>query len=123
MISRGNAKKDITELDRLAFTVKRIDNLCAVVPKESYKATPNDELVPNKGFKGLKQEGLTLHSFRHFREIPEKLKIKKKVENDQDVNFLDDLDNDIPTNSWCLKFDSSKLNVGILRIRLKSRCN
>jgi radial spoke head protein 9 len=113
VIQRGNSKKDITELDRLSFTVRRIEALCAVIPKESFKATPNDELVPNMGFRGLKLEGegVTLKSFRHFREIPQELKIKKKVENGSDVNFLDELDNDIPTNSWSLKIDSSKLNV------------
>jgi hypothetical protein len=54
VIQKGNSQKDITELDRLSFTVRRIDALCAVIPKESYKATPNDELVPNLSFKGLK---------------------------------------------------------------------
>lgn len=111
IIQKGNSVKDITELDRLSFTVRRIDALCAVVPKDSYKATPNDELVPNLGFRGLKQDDVTLHSFRHFRDIPQDIKIKKKIENGNDVNFLDSLDNDIPCKSWSLKIDSSKLNV------------
>jgi radial spoke head protein 9 len=111
IIQKGNSTKDITELDRLSFTVRRIDALCAVVPKDSYKATPNDELVPNLGFRGLKQDDVTLHSFRHFRDIPHDIKIKKKIENGNDVNFLDSLDNDIPCKSWSLKIDNSKLNV------------
>ena len=115
MISKGNAKKDVTELDRLSFTVRRIEALCAVVPKESFKATPNDELVPNLGFRGLKQDSLTLSSFRHFRDLPQDIKIKKKVENGSDVNFLDDLEHDIPANSWSLKIDASKLNVSVFR--------
>lgn len=114
VISKGNAKKDVTELDRLSFTVRRIEALCAVVPKDSYKATPNDELVPNLGFRGLKQDGLTLANFRHFRDLPQDIKIKKKVENGSDVNFLDDLEHDIPANCWSLKIDASKLNVSFL---------
>lgn len=54
VIIKGNAESDITELDRLSFVVRRIDALCAVVPTESYKSGPNNELVKNIGFKGIK---------------------------------------------------------------------
>lgn len=111
MIAKGNAESDITELDRLSFTVRRIDSLCAVVPAESYKSSPNGELVKNIGFKGIKTGQFALDSFRHFRDIPEHIKIRKKVEQPDAINFLETLENDIPSGSWSLKVDDSQLNV------------
>ena len=111
MIAKGNAESDITELDRLSFTVSRIDALCAVVPTEAYKTTPNGELVRNIGYRGIKSGQFSLDSFRHFRDIPEPIKIRKQVQNPDSINFLDNLEGDIPSGSWSLKVDSSNLNV------------
>jgi hypothetical protein len=60
--------------------VRRIDTLCAVVPAESFKSTPNGELIKNLGFKGIQTGKFSLDSFRHFRDIPEHIKIRKSVE-------------------------------------------
>lgn len=114
MIAKGNAESDVTELDRLSFTVRRIDTLCAVVPAESYKSTPNGELTKNIAFKGIKTGKFTLESFRHFRDIPEHVKLRKRVEQEGSINFLETLENDIPSGSWSLKTDDSKLNVSTL---------
>ena len=111
VIAKGNAESDITELDRLSFTVRRIDTLCAVVPTESYKSTPNGELIQNIGFKGIKTGTFGIESFRHFRDIPEHVKIRKRVEEPEAVNFLETLENDVPSGSWSLKVDASQLNV------------
>ncbi len=121
VIAKGNAEKDITELDRLSFTVRRIDYLCAVVPAESFKNTPTGELVKNVSFNGIKTGQFTLQSFRHFRDIPEPLKIRKRVENEKEINFLDTLEHDVPSGTWSLKIDDSKLNVSFYRIKYFSK--
>lgn len=117
VIAKGNAEKDVTELDRLSYTVRRIDTLCGVVPAESYKSTPTGELVKNVSFSGIKTGQFTLASFRHFRDIPEFIKIRKRVENEKQINFLETLDHDIPAGAWSLKLDDSKLNVFYLRLK------
>jgi len=81
-----------------------------VVPAESYKSTPNGELIKNMGYRGIKSGKMSLDSFRHFRDIPEHVKIRKRVEEDN-INFLETLENDIPCGSWSFKTDASELNV------------
>lgn len=66
----------MTELDRLSYIVHTIDHECAVVPTESFKSTPNGELVKNINFKGVAPGGFTIDSFRHFRNISEEEKIR-----------------------------------------------
>ena len=44
VIRRGKLAKNITELDRLSFIVRYIENECAVVPFSAYCSTPNDEV-------------------------------------------------------------------------------
>lgn len=56
VIERGNRAKSVSELDRLSFVVREIENDCAVVPYSSYFTTPNDEIRLNTQFKGLSLE-------------------------------------------------------------------
>ena len=77
IIARGRQQANITELDRLRYIVHKIDHECAVVPGEAFKNTPNGELVQNLNYKGVKHTDLGLSSFKHFRNIDEKIKIKK----------------------------------------------
>jgi hypothetical protein len=112
IIARGNQQANVTELDRLSFVVQNIDMECSIVPFNSFKSTPNGELVKNLGYKGMSSDQLSLDNFRHFRNIPEELKIRKMVEQgDGYVNFLEGLDNDLPKGRWSLKIDHSKLKV------------
>lgn len=114
VIARGNAEPDVTELDRLSYVVRSIDTLCAVVPTESYKSTPNGELIKNIGYKGIPTGQFSLDSFRHFRDIPEQIKIRKSVEQPDSLNFLETLERDIPSGNWSLKVDASNLNVSYI---------
>jgi len=45
--------KNFTELDRLAFVVRAIENDCALAPVGAFKLTPTHELRYNDSFKGL----------------------------------------------------------------------
>ena len=48
--------KNLTELDRLAFTVCEIEKACATVPKGAFKYTPLHQITANEAFKGLAKE-------------------------------------------------------------------
>ena len=48
--------KNLTELDRLACTVRNIEQMCGAVPKGSIKYTPLQKMSANEGFKGLSVE-------------------------------------------------------------------
>jgi hypothetical protein len=41
------------------------------------------------------------------------MKIRKRVEDKDAINFLEGLEHDIPSGSWSLKVDNSNLNVSI----------
>ena len=48
--------KHLTELDRLAATVRQIERECYSVPRGSVKYTPLHQVTSNEAFKGLKKE-------------------------------------------------------------------
>jgi len=52
-------QKNITELDRLSYTVRTIENDCAVVPIGAFKLTPTSEIRYNETFKGLSIDQLS----------------------------------------------------------------
>jgi radial spoke head protein 9 len=45
--------KNFTELDRLAYVVRSIENDCAVAPVGAFKLTPTHELRYNDSFRGI----------------------------------------------------------------------
>jgi len=45
--------KNFTELDRLAYVVRAVENDCSVAPVGAFKLTPTHELRYNDSFKGL----------------------------------------------------------------------
>lgn len=59
--------KNLTELDRLAFTVRAIETECQIVPVGTFKMCEQHELRYNDSFKGLRQDKLSLGDFCHFR--------------------------------------------------------
>ena len=77
IIQKGNKMPDITELNRLSYTVSAIDRECAVVPAEAYKNTPNGETIKNIGFTGLKVGQAGTENWRHFRDVRESDRIKR----------------------------------------------
>jgi radial spoke head protein 9 len=48
--------KNFTELDRLAYVVRSIENDCSVLPVGAVKLTPTHELRYNDSFRGLSIE-------------------------------------------------------------------
>lgn len=124
IIKKGNQKTSITELDRLAWVIHRIDQECAVVPYESQKTTSTDQLLRNIGYRGIGQDTLnTLASYRHYRKADEK-KINEIRGNltililartgNLALNTLESLDADIPAKCWSISQDVSGL-VAYLR--------
>lgn len=60
--------KAFTELDRLAYVVRAIENDCAVVPVGAFKLTPTHELRHNDSFRGVSLADIANPaSFQHFR--------------------------------------------------------
>lgn len=49
--------KNLTEIDRLAFIVRSIEDNCQIAPVGAFKMTPNHEVTRNEAFKGLCCEG------------------------------------------------------------------
>mmetsp|Transcript_3976 Transcript_3976/g.2938 ORF Transcript_3976/g.2938 Transcript_3976/m.2938 type:complete len:139 (+) Transcript_3976:270-686(+) len=91
--------KSITELDRMAYLVQKIERDCAVVPKQSFKFTPLHEVRKNKAYSGLSLEELfDLKSWKHFRPIEQKEKkdILQREEAFYNDEFLDDIHTDLP---------------------------
>jgi len=105
IIKKGNHPKPITELDRLAFTVRAIEHECAVVPNAAYRCTPNDEVRVNNYFKGLTiAEASDLKNFLHFRPSSQQTKIDMLSKKDRTdiLNFFDGLTSDVSNGAWSL---------------------
>lgn len=45
--------RNLTELDRLQFTIYAIENDCHIIPKGSFKLTDQHEVRRNNAFRGL----------------------------------------------------------------------
>lgn len=60
--------KAFTELDRLAYVVRSIDQDCASLPVGALKLTPTHQLRYNETFKGLSlTEAVKLQNYQHFK--------------------------------------------------------
>lgn len=123
IIARGNSSSRLTELDRLGYVVRQIDETCALVPYPSQVSAITGELSRNIGFKGLSVEELSnLQNYRHYRESDETKRLQiygrqslLPVESDKKaINTLECLKDDIPAQAWSLTLDPSK-HVSYLR--------
>lgn len=105
-----------TELDRLAFVIRAIENDCAVIPIGAVKLTPAHELRIDHSFRGLTAEQANnLSNWQHFRE-PQNDEKKMSMQNEDAIfhkNFLDGLENDRPKGCWSVQCDDSKANVTV----------
>ena len=62
--------KHLTELDRLAATVREIDRACFCVPRGALKYTPLNQVLVNEAFRGLSREdSFKLDGWVHFRSV------------------------------------------------------
>lgn len=122
--------KPFTELDRLAYVVRSIDQECASLPVGALKLTPTHQLRYNETFKGLSMtEAVKLQNYQHFKPAATEEKLdficKKATARTIFVNFfylargeavfaydfLDPLTTDLPKGCWSIHTDSSKTEV------------
>jgi len=108
--------KNLTELDRLAFVIKAIENDCQIVPVGSIKLTPLHEVRKNEAFKGLCRETAFLEeSYLHFRST--QTKEKKELNQKDDAifrsDFLESIAEDDIQGSWSVQPDTTKSQVMI----------
>lgn len=102
--------KHLTELDRLAVTVREIDRACSCVPRGTLKFTPLQEVTSNEGFKGLsKDEAFNLANWQHFRRVETEDKKDLVLRNEAVYNpdFLDAVDGDKPNHCWSVIPDAT----------------
>lgn len=95
-----------TELDRLAYVVRAIENDCAVIPCGAFKLTPTHELRYDDNFRGLaRHESNNLQCWQHFRQ-PQNEKVKENIMKDESLfykKFLDSLEEDKPIGCWTVQ--------------------
>lgn len=109
--------KNFTELDRLTYVVRSIDQDCSTVPEGAFRMTASHELIRNRSFVGLSRPEVSdIKKYYHFRnvQLPEK---KEQLDRDEAISsfdFLDPVDKDIPKGSWSLQVDHS-CNLATLR--------
>lgn len=103
--------KNFTELDRLSFTVKAIENDCQIVPLGSVKLIPKHEVRRNEAFKGLSaEEALDLKSYIHFRSARSEAKRELNEQDDAIFrpDFLESISDDPVHGSWSIQLDTTK---------------
>lgn len=67
--------RNLTELDRLHYTVLAIENDCHVVPHGAMKLTEAHEVKRNNAFRGLScSDALKLENYSHFRNVQDEAK-------------------------------------------------
>ncbi|ANQ10934.1 Uncharacterized protein PCOAH_00055370 [Plasmodium coatneyi] len=108
-------QSDITELERLSYVVRKIDEEAFIVPYNSVKITNNLEMK-FANFTGFNMiEALKLTSWVHFR-YPKNLTYDKiKSYNSFFLNnFLDSIKSDIPASMWNVKVNNQLSKISIM---------
>lgn len=81
----GFIARNLTEEDRLHYTVLAIENDCHIVPQGSFRMTSEHEVERNVSFRGLTSEDcFDLAKYSHFRNVQDVTK-KEKLEDDDAV--------------------------------------
>lgn len=112
--------KHLTELDRLAATVRQIDCECFSVPRGSMKLTPLHQVTCNEAFKGLKKgEASSLEGWQHMRQpqSQEQVLAIERLEAVYTDCFLDPVAKDKPNQCWSIIKDATE-SVSTLRSQL-----
>ena len=109
-------KKNFSELSRLGYVVRAIENDVQCVPKDSYRMSSEHELRPNSHFYGLQVQNARLaENWLHFR-APQTVEAKQAMESEMVVfgnGFLDQIGKDKPQGSWSLQLDARQKNVSV----------
>jgi radial spoke head protein 9 len=96
----------LTELDRLAWTIHKMNDECQIVPQNALCLTSQKMMEKNVYFKGLSiHESKQLSSYLHFRNPKDPYAISKfrKIGASNETDFLDPITNDLPHGCWILK--------------------
>ena len=101
--NRVKKKTSITELERLSFVVRAIENECAIVPVGAVKIMPNHQLRYNVNFRGCSlANALKIENWMHYRP-PQSDEKKKSIEDEKAIyeeKILDALEQDRPKGVW-----------------------
>ncbi|XP_039605901.1 radial spoke head protein 9 homolog [Polypterus senegalus] len=107
----------VTEEYRLVAVTAQIETEAAVVPRGAYIKNAYGQVNTNRRFEGLSMtEAKKLNSYFHFAE-PVHLKKKtllEKADLEPSIDFLDSLEDDLPSGSWSLQFEKGN-SVVVLR--------
>ena len=112
--------KNLTELDRLAATVREIDRACFSVPRGALKYTPLNQVLINEAFRGQsRDDAFSLNGWVHFREVQNKKQIDLIARQEAVFSneFLDDVSADKPNFCWSIIKDTTQ-SVATLRSQL-----
>jgi radial spoke head protein 9 len=107
---------NLTEEDRLLYTVLAIENDCSIVPQGALRLTENHEVERNVSFKGLSAENcFTLNKYSHFRNVQSQEKKRALMEDDAvfAADFLDEVWTDKPNGCWSIHKDCNETTAVI----------
>lgn len=106
--------KNLTELDRLSYTVRAIEIECQIVPIGGFRMCEQHEMRYNDSFRGLSAKNLSLKNFQHFRYPQTESAIKKmgiyesNVESSNCIFLLDFLEGLQNEDHWSLQLDTTQ---------------
>jgi len=96
----------LTELDRLVWTINKMNEECQIVPQNAICLTSQKIMEKNLYFKGLSiHQATKLSSYLHFRNPKDPYAISnfRKIGASNNSDFLDPIINDLPHGCWILK--------------------
>lgn len=98
------------EIHRLYFTVKSIDNDCAIVPRGSYVIDASKKVIANSYYQGISYDtSLALRGYMHFRypQSEQGKLLLRKPGLIKSGDFMDCIDKDAPVGIWTISHNSS----------------
>ena len=89
----------------MSYVIRAIEHDSQIVPRDSYRVTPEHELRPNVNFYGVQRNKAIAHSsWQHFR-APSTAEARKVMDDEMVVfstGFLDTVESDKPQGSWSI---------------------
>ena len=110
--------RNFTELDRLLYTVRAIENDCHIVPKGAFKLTELHEVRRNNAFRGLSEtEAFCITNYSHFRNVQDKIKLADLMKDDAvfKKDFLDEASSAATKGAWSIVRGSTRGNMAVIR--------
>merc|ERR1719384_1103664 len=106
----------LTELDRLSWTISKVNDECVIVPQNSVILTSSKIIQKNKNFETLSRNAANkLDSYLHFRTPRDPYSVSKyrKATAMNETGFLDPITSDLPKGCWRLQAKKAGLEVSI----------